>query len=68
MIILRLALSELSTTTVLFEANDEYAAGFSLVVPHREWEYLGKPREVNFVISAKRLGVGKGEVVREFPR
>lgn len=66
MIILRLKFGWLTVDclSAVYVAADEYAEGFALAMPAREWEYLGRAPEVYFVASAKRLAVN-GEVVRE---
>lgn len=48
-------------------AADETAAGYAIRIPKTEWEALGKPQTMQFVLSAEKLSVGKGNVVRERP-
>jgi hypothetical protein len=45
----------------------EYAEGFELWMPRREWGALGSPERVQFVVSERPLGVA-GDVVRELRR
>lgn len=45
-------------------AEERHADGFSIAVPAREWEALGRPSSIEFIVSTKRLGVRGGWVVR----
>jgi hypothetical protein len=40
-----------------FVGVDEYAEGFTLYMPADEWDYLGRPEQVQFVCSGSPLGV-----------
>jgi hypothetical protein len=64
LIILKLHLEEEHLDLgVWFEGEvNEYADGFELRMPIDEWEALGEPREVQFVVSTRQLGVRGGMI------